>query len=116
MNDSFWERSVNDDFSGGEKKRNDLLQMMLLQPKLVILDEVDSGLDADGLKLVASIINEMRSEDRTFILITHYPRLLEYVVPDGVCIMRQGSFVHHGGVECIEKIEQEGYQWLTGVE
>ena len=92
-----------------------ILQMMLLQPKLVILDEVDSGLDADGLKLVASIINQMRSEDRTFILITHYPRLLEYVVPDSVCIMRQGSLVHQGGVECIEKIEQEGYQWLTGI-
>ncbi|MDC3181169.1 Fe-S cluster assembly ATPase SufC [Gammaproteobacteria bacterium] len=108
----FWERSVNDDFSGGERKRNDLLQMLLLDPKVMILDEIDSGLDVDGLKLVASIINEMREKGRTIILITHYPRLLEYVRPNKVCILKQGKLVHTGTDQCVSKIEQRGYQWL----
>lgn len=110
----FWNRAVNDDFSGGERKRNDLLQMLLLDPKLVILDEIDSGLDVEGLKLVASIINELRDKGRTVILITHYPKLLDYVKPDQVCIMKSGKLVHRGDSSCIQKIEDRGYQWLPG--
>jgi Fe-S cluster assembly ATP-binding protein len=110
----FWDRAVNDDFSGGERKRNDLLQMLLLEPKLMILDEIDSGLDIEGLKLVASIINEMRDKGRAVVLITHYPKLLEYVKPDQVCIMKAGKLAHRGDADCIQKIEDRGYQWLPG--
>lgn len=112
IDESFWERAVNDDFSGGEKKRNDLLQMLLLDPKLMILDEVDSGLDVDGLKLVANVVNEMRGKDKTIVMITHYKRLLEHIQPDIVFVMRDGKIVHQGDFSIVSEIEAKGYKWL----
>jgi len=102
-------RGVNVGFSGGEKKRNEILQMTLLQPKLCILDETDSGLDIDALKLVARGVNAMRSENRSMLIITHYQRLLEYIVPDVVHVMHQGRIVRSGGKELALELEAEGY-------
>lgn len=112
MNPEFAHRYLNEGFSGGEKKRNEILQMMLLEPKFVILDEVDSGLDIDALRIVANGVNEMRSPDRGFIIITHYQRLLNYITPDYVHVMMQGRIVKSGGPELARRLEAEGYDWV----
>ncbi len=112
IDESFAQRYVNEGFSGGEKKRNEILQMMLLEPQIVLLDEIDSGLDIDALKIVSMGVNEMRSADRGFLIITHYQRLLDYIQPDYVHIMMQGRIVRSGGPELAEKVEAEGYEWL----
>lgn len=112
MNPEFVHRYLNEGFSGGEKKRNEILQMMLLEPKFVILDEVDSGLDIDALRIVANGVNEMRSADRGFLIITHYQRLLNYITPDFVHVMMQGRIVKSGGPELAHRLEAEGYDWV----
>jgi len=112
MNDDLLYRSVNEGFSGGEKKRNEILQMALLEPKLAILDETDSGLDIDALQVVANGINALRASDRAMILITHYQRLLDYVVPDYVHVLSQGCIVKSGGKELALELEQRGYGWI----
>ncbi|KHL97332.1 iron ABC transporter ATP-binding protein [Paenibacillus sp. IHB B 3415] len=112
MNPEFVHRYLNEGFSGGEKKRNEILQMMLLEPKLVILDEVDSGLDIDALRIVANGVNEMRSADRGFLIITHYQRLLNYITPDYVHVMMQGRIVKSGGPELAHRLEADGYDWV----
>lgn len=108
------DRSLNDGFSGGEKKRNEILQMALLEPTLAILDETDSGLDIDALKIVASGVNSLRSKDRAMIVITHYQRLLDYIVPDHVHVLSQGQIVKSGGKELAMELEAKGYGWLSG--
>jgi Fe-S cluster assembly ATP-binding protein len=105
-------RPVNDGFSGGEKKRNEIFQMAVLEPKLAILDETDSGLDIDALKTVADGINALRSPDRAMILVTHYQRLLNYVVPDFVHVLSEGRIVKSGGKELALELEEKGYVWL----
>jgi Fe-S cluster assembly ATP-binding protein len=112
MNPEFAHRYLNEGFSGGEKKRNEILQMMLLDPKIVILDEIDSGLDIDALRIVAEGVNAMRSEERAFLIITHYQRLLSYVKPDFVHVMMAGRIVKSGGPELAERLEAEGYDWI----
>lgn len=112
MDPQFMHRYLNEGFSGGEKKRNEILQMMVLEPRVVILDEIDSGLDIDALKVVASGVNSMRSEDRAFLIITHYQRLLNYIKPDFVHVMMQGRIVKSGGPELAERLEAEGYEWV----
>ncbi|CAH8716292.1 Fe-S cluster assembly ATPase SufC [Paenibacillus thiaminolyticus] len=112
MNEEFAHRYLNEGFSGGEKKRNEILQMMMLDPKIVVLDEIDSGLDIDALKIVANGVNAMRSEERGFLIITHYQRLLNYVKPDFVHVMMQGRIVKSGGPELAERLEAEGYDWI----
>lgn len=112
MNPEFAHRYLNEGFSGGEKKRNEILQMMLLDPKIVVLDEIDSGLDIDALRIVANGVNEMRSEERGFLIITHYQRLLNYVKPNFVHVMMQGRIVKSGGPELAERLEQDGYDWI----
>ncbi|GIO14565.1 ABC transporter ATP-binding protein [Cohnella xylanilytica] len=112
MNPEFMHRYLNEGFSGGEKKRNEILQMMMLEPKLVILDEIDSGLDIDALKIVAAGVNAMRSPERSFLIITHYQRLLNYIKPDFVHVMMQGRIVKSGGPELAERLEAEGYDWV----
>jgi Fe-S cluster assembly ATP-binding protein len=112
MNPEFAHRYLNEGFSGGEKKRNEILQMMLIEPKIVILDEIDSGLDIDALKVVANGVNAMRSAERGFLIITHYQRLLNYVTPDFVHVMMQGRIVKSGGPELAERLENEGYDWV----
>lgn len=112
MNPEFAHRYLNEGFSGGEKKRNEILQMMLLDPRLVILDEVDSGLDIDALRIVAEGINSSRSEERGYLIITHYQRLLSYIKPDFVHVMMQGRIVKSGGPELAERLESEGYDWI----
>ncbi|SFE51519.1 Fe-S cluster assembly ATP-binding protein [Paenibacillus algorifonticola] len=112
MNPEFAHRYLNEGFSGGEKKRNEILQMTLLDPKIVVLDEIDSGLDIDALKIVSKGVNEMRSEDRGFLIITHYQRLLNYITPDFVHVMMQGRIVKSGGPELAERLENEGYDWV----
>ncbi|MDO3408827.1 Fe-S cluster assembly ATPase SufC [Saccharibacillus sp. CPCC 101409] len=112
MNPEFAHRYLNEGFSGGEKKRNEILQMMLLDPKIVVLDEVDSGLDIDALRIVANGVNQMRSEDRGFLIITHYQRLLNYITPDFVHVMMQGRIVKSGGPELAARLEQDGYDWI----
>ncbi|GAB2723279.1 Fe-S cluster assembly ATPase SufC [Paenibacillus thermoaerophilus] len=112
MNPEFMHRYLNEGFSGGEKKRNEILQMMMLEPSIVILDEIDSGLDIDALKIVAAGVNSMRSEDRGFLIITHYQRLLNYIKPDYVHVMMQGRIVKSGGPELAERLEAEGYDWV----
>lgn len=102
-------RNVNEGFSGGEKKRLELLQLLLLQPKLAILDEIDSGLDIDGLKRVAEIVNEMRVGGTTFILITHYKKMLDYIDVDQICVMKAGKVIRMGGRELASEIEEKGY-------
>ncbi|GMA49561.1 vegetative protein 296 [Alicyclobacillus contaminans] len=109
---SFAERYLNEGFSGGEKKRNEILQMSMLNPRIVILDEIDSGLDIDALKIVAKAVNDLRSPDVGFLIITHYQRLLEYIVPDFVHVMMQGRIVRSGGRELAQKLEANGYDWL----
>ncbi|MCG7378879.1 Fe-S cluster assembly ATPase SufC [Paenibacillus sp. ACRSA] len=112
MNPEFAHRYLNEGFSGGEKKRNEILQMMLLDPKIVVLDEIDSGLDIDALKIVADGVNAMKSEDRGFLIITHYQRLLNYITPDYVHVMMQGRIVKSGGPELAQRLEAEGYDWV----
>ena len=105
-------RNVNEGFSGGEKKRNEIFQMALLEPKLAILDETDSGLDIDALKLVANGVNAMRSKERAFIVVTHYQRLLTYIVPDVVHVLSGGRIVKSGGKELALELEAKGYGWI----
>jgi Fe-S cluster assembly ATP-binding protein len=112
MTDELLFRSVNEGFSGGEKKRNEILQMALLEPALAILDETDSGLDIDALQVVAKGINSLRSPKRAMILVTHYQRLLDYVVPDYVHVLSQGRIVKSGGKELARELEARGYGWL----
>jgi len=110
--ESLINRSVNEGFSGGEKKRNEIFQMAVLEPKLAILDETDSGLDIDALKIVANGVNSLRSGNRAMIVITHYQRLLDYIVPDFVHVLSGGKIVKSGGKELALKLEEKGYSWL----
>ncbi|MEH2379810.1 MAG: Fe-S cluster assembly ATPase SufC [Nostoc sp.] len=112
MNPSFLSRSLNEGFSGGEKKRNEILQMALLEPKLGILDETDSGLDIDALRIVANGVNQLASPENATILITHYQRLLDYIVPDFVHVMANGRIITSGGKELALKLESRGYDWV----
>ncbi len=105
-------RSLNEGFSGGEKKRNEVFQMAMLEPRLAIMDETDSGLDIDALRLVADGVNKLRSENRSFLIITHYQRLLDYIVPDYVHVMYDGRFVKSGTKELALELEEKGYDWL----
>ncbi len=110
--DRFLTRSVNEGFSGGEKKRNEILQMALLEPKLAIMDETDSGLDIDALKIVAQGINKLRNENNAFLIITHYQRLLNYIVPDFVHVLMDGKIVKTGSKELAFELEEKGYDWI----
>ncbi|MCK9503145.1 MAG: Fe-S cluster assembly ATPase SufC [Porticoccaceae bacterium] len=114
LDQEFLKRGVNEGFSGGEKKRNELIQMMLLQPQLAIMDETDSGLDIDALQVVASAVNAMRSPERSFILVTHYQRLLDYIEPDFVHVLAGGRIVKSGGKDLALELEEKGYAWLEG--
>ncbi|MEQ9464024.1 MAG: Fe-S cluster assembly ATPase SufC [Haliea sp.] len=115
LDQAFLKRGVNEGFSGGEKKRNELMQMMLLQPKLCIMDETDSGLDIDALQVVAQGINAMRSPDRSFILVTHYQRLLNFIEPDFVHVLSGGRIVKSGDKSLALELEEKGYSWLEDV-
>lgn len=112
MDEALLKRAVNEGFSGGEKKRNEIVQMAVLQPRLALLDETDSGLDIDALKLVAEGINALRNEQRSFVVITHYQRLLDYLKPDHVHVLAEGRIVESGGRELAERLEAEGYAFL----
>ena len=112
MNPDFLDRSVNEGFSGGEKKRNEILQMALLEPKLAILDETDSGLDIDALRIVAGGVNQLANKDNAIVLVTHYQRLLNYIVPDYVHVMESGRIVKTGGKELALELEARGYDWI----
>ena len=112
----FVQRSVNVDFSGGEKKRNEILQMALLEPRLALLDEIDSGLDVDALKAVAEGVKTLRTPDNAVVLITHYQRLLDYLMPDHVHIMADGKFIRSGGSDLALEIEERGYDWILNSE
>ena len=112
LKDELLHRGVNEGFSGGEKKRNEIFQLALLEPKLAILDETDSGLDIDALKAVADGVNALRSPDRAFVVITHYQRLLDYIRPDVVHVMAEGRIVESGGPELAHQLEQHGYAWI----
>jgi len=113
MDEAFLRRSVNQGFSGGEKKRNEVFQMAVLDPRLAILDETDSGLDIDALKIVADGVNSLRGDDRSFLVITHYQRLLDYIVPDFVHVLAEGKIVRSGGRELALELEERGYGWLS---
>ncbi len=112
MDESLMNRSVNEGFSGGEKKRNEIFQMAVLQPKLAILDETDSGLDIDALKIVAHGVNKLRGADRAIIVVTHYQRLLNYIIPDKVHVLYEGRIVKSGGKELALELEDKGYSWI----
>lgn len=112
LDQSFLKRGVNEGFSGGEKKRNELMQMMMLEPSLCLLDETDSGLDIDALQVVAEGVNAMRDPSRSFIIVTHYQRLLDYIVPDFVHVLANGQIVKSGGKELALELEEKGYSWL----
>jgi Fe-S cluster assembly ATP-binding protein len=112
MEETLLNRPVNEGFSGGEKKRNEIFHMAVLEPKLCILDETDSGLDIDALRIVADGVNALRSKDRSFLVITHYQRLLNYIVPDYVHVLVDGRFVRSGGKELALELEEKGYSWL----
>jgi Fe-S cluster assembly ATP-binding protein len=112
MDESFLNRSVNEGFSGGEKKRNEIFQMMVLDPKLAILDETDSGLDIDALKIVANGVNAMRSPKRAIVVVTHYQRLLDYIVPDHVHVLADGRIVRSGDRSLALELEKKGYSWI----
>jgi len=112
MNKEFTSRSVNEGFSGGEKKRNEIFQMAMLEPTLCLLDETDSGLDIDALRIVANGVNKLRDAGRSFLVITHYQRLLNYIVPDYVHVMYGGKIVKSGGKELAMKLEEQGYDWI----
>lgn len=111
MDEKFLNRPVNEGFSGGEKKRNEIVQMAVLEPKLCVLDETDSGLDIDALKIVAKGVNAMRNKDRAMIVVTHYQRLLDYIVPDYVHVLVNGKIVKSGGPELALELEEKGYSW-----
>ena len=113
MDQAFLNRGVNEGFSGGEKKRNEILQMMMLKPRLSILDETDSGLDIDAMKTVANGLNSMRRKDSSFLLITHYDRLLGYIKPDFVHVLSKGRIIQSGDSTLANKLEEKGYEWLT---
>ena len=113
MNPAFLSRSVNEGFSGGEKKRNEILQMAILQPSLAILDETDSGLDIDALKIVANGVNQLSNQDNSMLVITHYQRLLDYIIPDFVHVMANGQILTSGGKELALELEAKGYDWVT---
>jgi len=113
MDESMLQRSVNEGFSGGEKKKNEVLQMAVLEPKLAILDETDSGLDIDALKVVADGVNSLRSPKRSVLLVTHYQRLLDYIVPDKIHVLAGGRIIKSGGKELALELEEKGYEWLT---
>jgi len=112
MDEKFLYRAVNEGFSGGEKKRNEILQMAILEPKLCILDETDSGLDIDALKVVAEGVNSLRSPERSFIMVTHYQRLLDYIKPDVVHVLAHGQIAMSGGPELALELEEKGYGWV----
>jgi Fe-S cluster assembly ATP-binding protein len=114
MDQSMLSRSVNQGFSGGEKKRNEIFQMAVLQPRLAILDETDSGLDIDALRIVAQGVNKLRSPDNATIVVTHYQRLLNYIVPDFVHVLANGRIVKSGGKELALELEEKGYDWIQG--
>jgi Fe-S cluster assembly ATP-binding protein len=113
MDPAMLQRSVNAGFSGGEKKRNEILQMAVLEPRLAILDETDSGLDIDAMRTVADGVNKLRGKDRSFIIVTHYQRLLNYIVPDFVHVLSAGRIVKSGGKELAFELEDKGYDWLV---
>lgn len=108
----FLSRSLNEGFSGGEKKRNEIFQMAMLEPKLAILDETDSGLDIDALRIVANGVNKLKSKDNAVVVITHYQRLLEYIIPDYVHVLMEGKIVKSGGKELALELEEKGYDWI----
>ena len=112
MDKAMTQRSVNEGFSGGEKKRNEIFQMAMLEPKLAVLDETDSGLDIDALRIVANGVNALRRADRSFVIITHYQRLLDYIVPDFVHVLFNGRIVKSGGKELALELEEKGYDWI----
>ncbi|WP_270179913.1 Fe-S cluster assembly ATPase SufC [Alkalihalobacillus sp. CinArs1] len=112
MGEEFAQRYLNEGFSGGEKKRNEILQLMMLEPKIAVLDEIDSGLDIDALKVVSKGVNAMRNEEFGCLIITHYQRLLNYITPDKVHVMMQGRIVKSGGAELAQRLEAEGYDWI----
>ena len=112
IDDTLLNRPVNEGFSGGEKKRNEILQMAVLQPALAVLDETDSGLDIDALRVVADGINGLRGPDRAMIVVTHYQRLLNYVIPDRIHVLAGGRLVKSGGKELALELEQKGYEWI----
>ena len=116
MSESFLSRGVNEGFSGGEKKRNEVLQMLVLEPKLAILDETDSGLDIDALKVVSTGVNSLRAPNRSVVLVTHYQRLLEYIVPDHVHVLSGGRIVKSGDRSLALELERRGYDWVAGAE
>ncbi|MFT6028482.1 MAG: Fe-S cluster assembly ATP-binding protein [Oleiphilaceae bacterium] len=115
LDSAFLKRGVNEGFSGGEKKRNEIMQMLMLEPTLAILDETDSGLDIDALKVVADGVNALRSPDKSVVMITHYQRLLDYIVPDFVHVLAKGQIIKSGGKELALELEDKGYAWL-GIE
>ena len=112
INSKFLSRSLNEGFSGGEKKRNEIFQMAMLEPKLSILDETDSGLDIDALKIVANGVNKLKDKKNGFIVITHYQRLLEYIIPDYVHVLFEGKIVKSGSKELANQLEEKGYDWI----
>jgi Fe-S cluster assembly ATP-binding protein len=112
MDEQFLHRNVNEGFSGGEKKRNEILQMAVLEPALAILDETDSGLDIDALRIVSEGVNALRAEDRSIVMITHYQRLLDHIVPDFVHVLSQGQIVKSGDKELAKELEKSGYSWI----
>jgi Fe-S cluster assembly ATP-binding protein len=112
MSSDFFKRSVNEGFSGGEKKRNEILQMAVLEPKLAVLDETDSGLDIDALRIVAGGVNKLRDAEKAIILVTHYQRLLNYITPDFVHVLANGKIVKQGGKELALELEEKGYDWV----
>jgi Fe-S cluster assembly ATP-binding protein len=116
MDASFMSRSVNEGFSGGEKKRNEILQMAVLEPKLAVLDETDSGLDIDALRIVAGGVNKLQNSENAIILVTHYQRLLNYIVPDFVHVLSGGRIVKEGGKELALELEAKGYDWIKSVD
>ena len=113
MDESYLNRAVNDGFSGGEKKRNEILQLLILEPTFAILDETDSGLDIDALRIIANGVNKYRNENRAILAITHYQRLLDYMKPDIVHAMIDGKIVKTGGMELVHELEEKGYSWLV---
>ncbi|MGC3980553.1 MAG: Fe-S cluster assembly ATPase SufC [Steroidobacteraceae bacterium] len=114
MDESFLNRGVNEGFSGGEKKRNEILQMAVLEPKLALLDETDSGLDIDALRIVANGVNSLRSPERAIVMVTHYQRLLDYITPDYVHVLAGGQIIKSGDKSLALELEKRGYDWLTG--
>ena len=116
MKQEFLKRSVNEGFSGGEKKRNEILQMAMLEPKLALLDETDSGLDIDALKIVADGVNALRAPDRAMVVVTHYQRLLDHIVPDYVHVLADGKIIKSGDKSLALELEEKGYGWLEGLQ